>query len=151
MILILNGALVLDLGSQILSLASEILEIIRNKFRKNENHRMDSAEQKENAEKRQIVDEILVKMNGKEAAIKQGELEEQELQEAIEQLQKRQRELEMRKMERVDETKKQWEELLLLRRRLHPALSECHRARAKAKPRFAKIPSKFMLQITTGK
>ena len=90
---------------------------------------MDSLQQQEYAEKRKIVDEILREMNEKEAAIKQGELEEQELQEAIEQLQKRQK-------ERIDETKKQREELSLLRRRLHPAFSECRKARAKAKPRF---------------
>ena len=49
-------------------------KIIRNKFRKNEDHQVGSAQQ-EYAEKRQIVDEILEQMNEKEAAIKQGELE----------------------------------------------------------------------------
>ena len=104
---------------------------------------MDSVQQQEYAEKRQVIDEILEQMNEKEAAIKQGELEERrlteeaiKLQEAMEQIQKRQKELELRKKERIDETEKQREELSLLRRRLYVAFRQCHRARAKAKPRF---------------
>ena len=90
----------------------------------------------EYAEKRQIVDEIFEKMNEKEAAIKQGELEEQRLTEEAMELQKRLKEIELHKKERVDATKKQREELKLLRRRLYAAFRECHRARAKAKTRF---------------
>ena len=131
---------------------SEIFKkIIRNKFRKDEYHRINSAE-RDYVEKQQIINEILKQMNEKEAAIKKGELEEQrlteeamELQETMErfqarkkELQKRQKELELCKKKRVVETIKLREELSLLRRHLYlyAALSESRKARAKTKPRF---------------